>query len=277
MTVDWSRLAPTNASVISAVILLGASVLATPADAWQAQLSKMDGAVPEWSYGGEQGPARWGALQSSYAVCGNGRLQSPVPLNTSSARFHACIPLRFRYRSTSLQLVNDGNALRLGYDRGSYLVIDGLSYELVELRFHVPGEHAIDGRVPDGEIELIHGNNRGDIAIVSVPIETGHRVNQTLRRILDNAPAAAGKAAYGRNIGVNAVFLLPARRSYFAYEGSLTRPPCKEGVLHYVLDTPLEVAASDLARLAQIAGANARPLQPLNGRRVDHLCATPRD
>jgi carbonic anhydrase len=261
-------------SVLVAVLMV---MMSNQVRAWQARLSDTDTAAPDWSYQGARGPSHWADLKSDYARCANGRMQSPIPIDTAAARFQPCVPLRFRYRSTSLQLVNDGNALRLGYDRGSYLVIEGLSYELVELRFHVPGEHAIDGRVPDGEIELIHGNNRGDIAIVSVPIEAGNRVNQTLRRILDNAPVSAGRQASGRNIGVNAIFLLPGRRSYFSYDGSQTRPPCKEGVHRYVLDTPLEVAASDLGRLAQIVGANARPLQPLGKRQVDHRCATPGD
>ncbi len=255
------------------VILL----LSTHAHAWQAQLSEMKASAPDWSYADERGPSHWSEVNPSYERCHAGRLQSPVPIERAAALFQPCTPLRFRYRSTALHVVNDGNALRLGYDRGSHLVIDGLSYELVELRFHVPGEHAIDGRIADAEIEFIHGNNRGDIAIVSVLIEAGNRVNQTLRRILEHAPVAAGKHAYGRNIGVNAVFLLPARRSYFRYQGSMTRPPCEEGVHRYVLDTPIEIAASDLARLAQIIGTNARPLQPLGQRRVEALCTSAND
>ena len=256
----------------AAFLLLAANV-----DAWQARVSGMSASVPDWSYSGERGPSHWSDLDSAYARCASGQLQSPISIETAATLFQPCTPLRFRYRSSSLRLVNDGNALRLGYDRGSYLLIDGLSYELVELRFHVPGEHAIDGRILDGEIELIHGNNRGDIVIVSVPIEAGSRANQTLRRILENAPLTAGKNAYARNIGVNAVFLLPTRRSYFRYEGSMTRPPCEEGVRRFVLDTPLEIAASDLARLAQVVGFNARPLQQIGSRQVVRRCTTPGD
>lgn len=262
---------------VAAALSISVALTAWPSQPTQARSSTASEAGPAWSYRGEQGPGRWGELSSTYASCGNGRMQSPVALETSSSRFQPCVPLRFRYRSSSLRLVNDGNALRLGYDRGSFLVVDGLSYELVELRFHVPGEHALDGRIPDGEIELIHGNNRGDLAIVSVPIEAGKRVNQILRRILDNAPLRAGEQAYGRNIGVNATFLLPSRRSYFRYQGSESRPPCRERVHRFVLDTPVEIAGADLARLAQIVGPNARPLQPLEGRVVDRMCASPRD
>lgn len=254
----------------------GASALMLPltqVKAWQTRLSEMSTPLPEWSYAGERGPGHWGELNASYLRCASGRLQSPVPLETAAAVFQSCVPLRFRYRSTSLRLVNDGTALRLSYDRGSFLMIDGLSYELVEVRFHVPAEHAIDGLIPDAEIEFIHGNNRGDLTILSVPVEAGNRVNQTFRRILQHAPARPGEQAYGRNIGVNAVFLLPARRSYFRYQGSTTRPPCEEGVDRFVLDTPLELEQSDLARLAQLVGQNARPLQPLGAREVARVCA----
>jgi carbonic anhydrase len=261
-------------------LLLGAVALLLPlteAQAWQTRLSEMTTAKPQWSYAGERGPSAWADLDPAYLQCATGRLQSPVPLETRAAIFRPCVPLRFRYRSTSLRLVNDGKALRLGYDRGSFLVIDGLSYELVEVRFHVPGEHAIDGVIPDAEIELIHGNNRGDVTILSVPVESGQRVNQTFRRILQHAPTVSGTQAYGRNIGVNALFLLPARRSYFRYQGSTTRPPCEEGVERLVLDTPLEIERSDLARLAQLVGDNARPLQPLRERLVERVCASPND
>jgi carbonic anhydrase len=264
--------------LISAVALCTLSLsMSLDVAAWQARGTQLTATVPGWSYSGEQGPAHWAELDPANAVCASGQLQSPVPIESGATLFQPCAPLRFRYRSSSLHLVNDGNSLRLGYDRGSFLVIDGLSYELVELRFHVPGEHAIDGRIGDGEIELIHGNNRGDVAIVSVPIQAGTRVNQTLRRILDNAPMSAGKNAYGRNVGINAVFLLPTRRSYYRYQGSMTRPPCQEGVHRYVMDTPLEIASSDLARLAQVVDANARPLQPLGARQIEHLCATGED
>jgi carbonic anhydrase len=245
-----------------------------PVDAaWQSALSDAGkDAERSWGYTGAEGPAHWGTLAPTFRACGEGLAQSPVALRSAGAVDPGCEPLRFRYRSSSLFTKNDGRALRVGYDRGSYLVIEGLSYELVELRFHVPGEHAIDGRRGDAELQLLHGNNRGDLAIVAVPIVAGRRINQTFNRILEQASETAEKTRYSRNIGINAQFLMPGRKDYFRYDGSLTRPPCTEGVHWYVFGTPLEVRAEDLSRLAGIAGPNARPVQPLNGREVGKSC-----
>jgi len=241
--------------------------------AWQSPLSDPAGdAGGLWGYGGKRGPAHWASLAPEYSACGNGHLQSPIALDSAAAMFAACEPLRFRYRSSSLYIKNEGVGLRLGYDRGSYLVIEGLSYELVEMRFHVPGEHVIDGHVGDAEIQLIHGNNRGDLAIVAVPLKAGPRINQTLRRILEHAPDQPGEQFFGRNIGINALFMLPGRKDYFAYRGSLTRPPCTEGVRWFVLREPLEVDPLEIRRLAELIGANARPLQPVLGRPVSKAC-----
>ncbi len=256
-----------RAAIASVLMLAGGD-----AWTWERGLDAGTRSPVEWSYAGASGPQGWADLSSEFSVCGAGRLQSPVAIDTSAAISTPCAPLRFRYRSSSLYITNDGRALRLGYDRGSYLVVDGLSYELVELRFHVPAEHMIDGRPADGELQLIHGNNRGDIAVVAVPIVAGRRVNQILRRILENAPSLPGEQFQGRNVGVNGVFLLPGRKDYYAYPGSLTRPPCTEGVRWYVLHEPLEVDASDLVQLARLIGPNARPIQPLYDRPVAKVC-----
>ncbi len=228
--------------------------------------------MPQWTYSGEQGPEHWSELHADYGACASGEAQSPVVLAESMALAAPCEPLRFRYRSSPLYVTNDGRAIRLGYDRGSHLLIEGLSYELVELRFHMPPEHLIDGVQADAEIQLIHANNRGDIAVVAALLRGGRRPNSILRRVLEHAPSEPGESFYGRNVGVNALFLLPGRKDYLAYTGSLTRPPCTEGVRWYVLRTPAEVAQSDLEQLATLVGPNARPVQPLGDRRITKVC-----
>ena len=246
---------------------------AAPAAAWQTGIALPDPeAMPQWTYTGDKGPERWSALDPAYSACASGDIQSPVALTEARAVTTPCEPLRFRYRSSPLYVTNDGRALRLGYDRGSHLVVAGLSYELVELRFHAPAEHVINGVRGDAEIQLIHANNRGDIAVVAVALTAGSRVNSVLRRVLENAPRGPGENYYGRNVGVNPLFLLPGRKDYFAYRGSLTRPPCTEGVHWYVMRAPVEAPVADLQRLASLVGPNARPLQRLGDRRITKTC-----
>lgn len=264
------------ATSFTSVLPLGLLYLASPiAHAWQnrdAPLNADPADVP-WSYSGPRGPDHWGSLKAAFQTCETGRLQSPIRIEPASVKAETCDPLRFRYRSSSLSIINEANGLRLGYDRGSYLVIAGLSYELAELRFHMPAEHAIAGLETDGELQLIHGNNRGDIAIVAVPLRASDtRFNSILQRILDNAPPEGTRAVHNQQIGINALLLLPPRRPYFAYNGSLTRPPCKEIVHWYVLREPLEIGAQQLERMAPLTANNHRPIQPTNNRPVLSFC-----
>lgn len=254
-------------------LALALALAAAPAGAWQTGIALPDPeAMPQWTYAGAKGPEHWHELDPAFGACAHEGSQSPVALAETIAVMMPCEPLRFRYRSGPLYITHDGRAVRLGYDRGSHLVVEGLSYELVELRFHTPAEHVINGVQADAEIQLIHANNRGDIAVVAVPLMPGPRVNSMLRRVLENAPGVPGESYYGRNVGVNPLFLLPGRKDYFAYMGSLTRPPCTEGVRWYVMRTPMEVPVADLQRLATLAGPNARPLERLGDRRVTKAC-----
>jgi len=268
-------MAANTVTATACAMALTVALAAPQAAAWERDLGAGATVPSKWAYAGDNGPAHWGQLTPEFSVCSTGKLQSPVPLMTADAISLPCEPLRFRYRSSSLYITNDGKSLRLGYDRGSYVVIDGLSYELAELRFHVPAEHVIEGHVADAELQLIHGNNRGDIAVVAVPILASRRVNQIFRRIVEHAPVVPGETYYGRNVGFNPLFLLPGRKDYFAYVGSLTIPPCSEGVHWYVMQTPVEVDGDDLMHLAQLMGPNARPLQQLDGRRVANVCGEP--
>jgi carbonic anhydrase len=218
-----------------------------------------------WSYQGDTGPKHWGALDKEFSACG-GEQQSPVDLR--GGRSLAYSPLTFRYRSNPLSILNDGRSVRVEYLPGSHLIAGGREYELTGFHFHLPGEHRINGAAADMEIQLVHRDRRGRIAVVAVPIRAGRRMNSTLSRIWDHMPPVGGQRYYGRQVGINPMFLLPARHDYYTYVGSLTEPPCTEGVEWFVLKEPLEVDYSYIHRLAQVVGSNARPVQPLNGRAV---------
>jgi len=221
--------------------------------------------VADWSYEGDTGPSQWGELAPEYAAC-KGVDQSPVDLR--GARPVPYTPISFHYRSNPLNMVNDGRQILVRYKPGSYIIVGGRRYELTDFHFHLPGEHRIEGSVADMELQLHHRDAQGRFAVVAIPVKAGRRRNSTLSRILDHMPPLGGESYYGRQVGINALFLLPPERGYFSYVGSLTEPPCTGGVEWFVLTSPLEVDAGYLHRVGQVTGGNARPVQPLNGRSV---------
>lgn len=222
-------------------------------------------AVP-WSYSGERGPEHWATLAPDYAQCATGRLQSPIDIRSVERIPYS--PLVFRYRSQPLDLVNDGSGVRLIAPPGSELRLRGDVYALTEVRFHVPGEHLINGVGSSAEIHYVHRDVRGRPVIVAVRVQAGFRFNSILARLVEYFPMVPGERVTLAQVGVNPLFLLPSERDYFTYTGSLGIPPCSEPVLWFVLAHPLEVDVDLIRTMARATGANARPVQPLNGRSV---------
>ena len=241
-------------------------VTAFPAFGWRSTLGLEEQKVKvAWGYEGEIGPEHWGDLAPEYAAC-KGNRQSPVDLSGGQRVRYS--PLYFRYRSNPLTLVHKEPSIRVETPLGSYLVDGGHRYQLTGFQFHVPGEHRIEGRVANMELQLEHRDYQGRIAMVAVPMEVGRRRYSILARIWDHMLGMQGQRFHGRQIGINPRFLLPGDLSYYSYVGSLTEPPCTEGVEWFVLAGPIEVDRRYLHRYFRTTGRNARPLQPLDGRPV---------
>lgn len=254
----WGR------STVVGLLLCG--VLAAPVQAFQWPSRAPKPESPQWSYTGEQGPAHWGDLSPELATCKEGKEQSPIDIRYAQRRDYE--PLLFQYRSDSLSVTNEGRGLRVDAGPGSFLIVDGHEYALQQYHFHTPGEHLVQGARADMELHLVHRDAQGQVAVVAVLMQAGRRVNSTLKRIAEALPPVPGETFYGRQVATNPLFLLPHERSYFAYRGSLTTPPCSEGVTWFVLAEPVEVEGALVARFRQLMGANARPVQPDNARPV---------
>lgn len=233
--------------------------------AW-AQDSSAPPSKVTWSYSGERGPEHWAKLTPDYAACAAGRLQSPIDIHKVDRIPYS--PLIFRYRSQSLELVNDGNGVRLLVPPGSELRLRGDVYPLTEVQFHVPGEHRVNGVGSAAEMHFIHRDRLGRPVIVAVRIHAGIRFNSIFARLVDHLPMVPGGRVSLARVGVNPIFLLPSERDYFTYTGSLGSPPCSEPVLWFVLARPVEIDADLIRVIARATGPNARPVQPLNGRVV---------
>lgn len=219
--------------------------------------------APHWSYSGEDGPDHWGSLSPDYAKCSEGQEQSPVdipasaPVNTTG--------LTFNYKPSNLTILNNGHTVQANYDPGSSITLDGTTYNLVQFHFHAPSEHTIAGQHSPLELHLVHQSAAGNLAVVGVMINSG-AANAAYDPVMNNLPAQEQAATPVAGVTVDAASLLPADRSYYRYNGSLTTPPCSEGVRWHVLSTSITLSAAQIAAFTNIFPNDARPLQPLNAR-----------
>ncbi|MEZ5659340.1 MAG: carbonic anhydrase family protein [Burkholderiaceae bacterium] len=228
----------------------------------------------EWAYVGLGAPENWGRLRADYAACLIGEQQSPVALGESIPVQPT--PLDLRYRASRFYVIDDGRSLLVTLDGASTLVVDGQRLRLRQIRFHRPGEHMVDGVRPDMSAHLIHESGTGTTVAVAVPLmidraddgQPGERPgNPVLQQVLNNMPLDPGGSQ--RGVGrLDPAALLPAEHDRFAYVGSLTTPPCTEGVHWLVLRRPMSISRLQFEVFEKMLPASARPLQALNGRRV---------
>lgn len=246
--------------------LLGALLAATQALLFGVASASTAADPPEsksnWSYAGETGPAHWAELDAEYTVCGSGQRQSPIDLKGATTK--AIANIDFHYSKVPLSLSNNGHRVQVPVPPGSHMTLDGQRYDLQQLYFHTPSEHRVDGKLSDGELHLVHKHADGSLAVVGVLLETGS-ANPALAPIISAAPEKnSGPVNTGKHIDVNA--LLPRQRTSYRYVGSLTTPPCTEGVKWTVMSEPIELSSAQLDRLTTATGKNNRPVQPRNGR-----------
>ncbi len=218
-----------------------------------------------WSYSGAGAPSLWGDLKKQFATCKAGKKQSPIDISTVTIT--ALPKIAFDYGISPLKIINNGHAIQANYKSGSAIRVDGKKYELLQVHFHAPSEHTIGGRTLDMVAHLVHKAADGQLAVVGVLMEKGNS-NTFIDQLWAHMPAKAGPAVDVDHIIVDINSLLPANKSYYTYTGSLTTPPCTEGVKWMVLTHPVTVSAAQIAQYTRIYSGTARPVQPLNGRVV---------
>jgi carbonic anhydrase len=223
-----------------------------------------------WDYEGPRGAAHWSELDPEYAPCNTGKEQSPIDIQHSEKA--PLPPLRFEYANGPLKyLINNGRTIRVNYHhapgRGNILNVGGERYQLTQFHFHRPSEEYVHGKPYDMVVHLMHESAAGRVVGVAVLVNAG-RPNAMVQRIWEHMPKTAGGEQDVAGLAVNPADLLPSGTVYYAYEGSLTAPPCTEHVTWFVLKTPLELSADEIAAFAKLYPHNVRPVQPLNGRTV---------
>lgn len=219
--------------------------------------------APHWSYEGDGNPAKWGELQSDFRMCQLGLEQTPIDL--ASGIKGDVGSLQYNYQPLPLRIVNNGHTIQFNADAGSACVISGTRYELLQFHMHHPSEHLLDGKGFDLECHFVHKSSAGALAVTGVFIRPG-TANEALRAFFDVMPAKPGPETTGGQIDVAAI--LPKTGGYFRYMGSLTTPPCSEGLTWTVHKEPIEASIEQIRKFAALFPSNARPLQKRNRRFV---------
>ncbi len=217
-----------------------------------------------WSYEGEEGPAHWDELDQAYALCASGSEQSPIDL--ANATQQDLEPISFHYHPSQVNILNNGHTIQVNYDPGSYLEVGGVRYELLQFHFHSPSEHSVEGASFPAELHLVHQAADGSLAVVGILLQSGD-ANAALQPVWDNLPGEETDIIHTEAM-VDASDFLPADQAAYRYVGSLTTPPCSQGVSWFVLAEPVQMSQVQLQAFQAIYSGNNRPVQPLGDREL---------
>lgn len=221
-------------------------------------------ASAHWGYEGAEGPQHWGELKADYHTCLAGESQSPIDI--SAANDAPLNAIEFNYSPSKIQLVNNGHTIQQNYDAGSYITVNGKRYDLLQFHFHAPSEHTFDGQPRAMVAHLVHKSADGELAVVGVTFNTADD-NAVVAALWHHMPMHNGDNAMN-DATINAADLLPASHAYYNYSGSLTTPPCSEGVNWMVMKDAVNASETQVNKFYGVFNKSVRPTQPLHGREV---------
>jgi carbonic anhydrase len=251
------RAAAPNAAALAAAHREGGAEASGRIDAGAAH-------APHWNYQGEHGPQSWGSMKAEFSTCSNGQRQSPIDIRDGiKVQLDA---VQFDYKPSGFAVIDNGHTVQVNLATGSSIDVMGRRFELLQFHFHRPSEERINGRQFDMVAHLVHKSFDGRLAVVAVLLDRGS-AHAIVQSVWNNLPLEKGEELRAQQLlDLNA--LLPAERGYFTYMGSLTTPPCSEGVLWMVMKNPVSVSAEQIAIFSRLYPMNARPIQSTSGRLI---------
>jgi carbonic anhydrase len=240
---------------------------ATAAGGSHAASAKAHGAEAHWSYEGDTGPQAWGNLKPEFNVCAIGKRQSPINIEQGSTLQGPAEPVQFAYAPSNASVVNNGHTIQVDVQGDNSITARGSNYRLLQFHFHTPSEEQINFKRFPMVAHLVHKNNEGQLAVVAVLLQEGES-NAMIDKVWTYMPLDSGDRVRMPQGLLDVNELLPKDQRYYQFMGSLTTPPCTEGVLWMVMKQPVTLSKAQFKLFSQIYPNNARPVQPVNGRPV---------
>lgn len=223
------------------------------------------GGTTHWGYSGHSGPEHWGSLDPGYATCSQGKNQSPINLDRMIEG--ELTPIKVAYNPGGEAVLNNGHTIQVNYKAGSTLTIDGHQFELKQFHFHAPSENTIKNKSFPMEAHFVHADKDGNLAVIALMFEEG-AANPEIEKVWAQMPQEAGNTEQLKSI-VDGAALLPSNKDYYRFNGSLTTPPCTEGVWWVVLKDAVTASTEQIEKFSHtMHHPNNRPVQPVNSRLV---------
>lgn len=218
-----------------------------------------------WGYAGLGAPENWSKIKPGYSLCGSGKRQSPIDIRGGIKV--DLEPIKFNYKPTEFRIIDNGHTVQVEVGEGSSITVMGREYPLVQFHFHRPSEERINGKTYDMVAHLVHKDYDNSLAVIAVLMEKGmeHPIIQTLWNYM---PLEVGMESQPPGVVIDLNRLLPEKRDYYTYMGSLTTPPCTENVLWMVFKNPVPVSPEQIGIFSRLYPNNARPVQPTHDRLI---------
>jgi carbonic anhydrase len=217
-----------------------------------------------WDYGADAGPEAWGRMRPEFSKCATGQRQSPIDIRGGIAV--DLEPIKFDYRPSAFSVIDNGHTVQVNLEPGSAITITGKRYELQQFHFHRPSEERVNGRQYDMSVHLVHKDADGHVAVIAVLLDRGG-AQSLVQTVWNNLPLEKGDEVRA-GTRIDLAQLLPEDKRYYTYMGSLTTPPCSEGVLWMVMKQPVPVSTDQVAIFSRLYPMNARPIQQADGRLI---------
>ena len=220
--------------------------------------------APHWEYSGETGPENWAKLSPEYSACA-GKNQSPI--NIGGLIDAKLKPIVFNYKAGTTEILNNGHTVQVNAAAGSSIMVDGIQFDLKQFHFHAPSENLIKGKSYPLEAHLVHADKDGNLAVVAVMFSAG-KASKALEKAWAQMPQKEGDKL-GLTAKLSAQEILPSNRDYYRFNGSLTTPPCSEGVRWLVMKYPSTASKAQIEAFAHVMHhPNNRPVQSVNARPI---------
>ena len=218
---------------------------------------------PHWTYEGKEGPENWGKLTPEFATCAVGRNQSPINIDSTT---HASLkPLKSIQKFPAKDIVNNGHTVQINFKEGNMLVLDSAAYQMKQVHFHAPSENTIRGQSFPLEAHFVHADSKGNLTVIGVMFTEG-KANPGLTKLWEQIPNEVGEPTALKSRVIPSE-LIPGNHSYYRFSGSLTTPPCSEGVRWLLMKNPLTASKEQIEAFKHaVHHDNNRPVQALNGR-----------